>query len=287
MQIRFNLVFILATLFLLSSCSSNEEKLIGKWDVKYVEPSNAEELAKIFKGRVKANMKEKAPGNMLILNPDKTYFFSFGIGHVSISFGTWTLDNTNDTLRLVFSPADEQLPYLNSLKILDLDSKELTAQFGSDVESLNTAMDMMSFNYEKKDDKFDQSEYKVFTTPKLNMWRIKASQEQSEEQIKQRLRDALDFAIAYLHYNIEIESKSTPTQVIDPLPILFASNGIAVEPNDKWERLFFDQSEAESSYRILRQAFDDIKEVYIDEDLQKSPLKGNTYLLECLVKVLD
>jgi len=99
--------------------------------------------------------------------------------------------------------------------------------------------------------------------------------------IANRIKESLIFALNFFKYHRD-NDLSMNTEYLEPLPIFFATNGIALEKNENWNRLFYDEEDANVSYRILRGAFKALEDTPME--LHHKALSACIFNIEELLK---
>jgi hypothetical protein len=261
--------------------SCKEESLVGKWNLEYAEAmKSSKELMNKIAGRNSNAFvsKEKLPNNELVLKADSTYFYFWGSKNILISIGKWAYDT--DSMKIYLTPVDNTLPAFTLNIQSKVGNKLKTIVSGDDY-----TLDFMEFNY-KKANKNAIDPKNDYTTFAMNEWRINAKHKESEREIKNRLRGALQFACAYLQAQVDSKESGTRTNFLTSIPIRLASNGIAVKKDDRWESLFFDEEDAEMSYTILDNSFRKNMDIYIPDDIKKKPMHLNIFFLTNLMSYI-
>jgi hypothetical protein len=106
----------------------------------------------------------------------------------------------------------------------------------------------------------------------FNTWRIKPLQSETDEEIRKRLIDNLNYISAYMRVHMHGDFDGIHTAGIYS-PFFFAKNGLHLLDWQKtsyyWKNIFFNDIEAEKAYIIIKKAFDnaDIPQ-YSDDWLQ-------------------
>ena len=137
-----------------------------------------------------------------------------------------------------------------------------------------------TYNYKKSyaNTSFTESD---FMSLSFNSWRIPSDIKESETMIVNRIKESLNFALYFFKYHLD-NDLAINTKYITPLPIHFASNGIALEKTESWNHLFYDEEEANVSYRILGDAFKASARTPIE--LQRKALSASIFKIEELLK---
>lgn len=122
-----------------------------------------------------------------------------------------------------------------------------------------------------------------YNDPKLNVWQQKPSRPETDDELRKRVKNVLDYSIAYISTE-RLTNAVVPYHNM-PLPIYFGDNGMELQSSMKqeWVGMFYDESDATSAYNILKDAlFSDIK---IPQDIAGEEL--NMYLLGEVSKAVE
>ncbi|MDH6309215.1 hypothetical protein M2451_001786 [Dysgonomonas sp. PFB1-18] len=281
--------FTLLLIIIVITACSNEKKqtqIIGKWDLEFADLKSVLDLNSDKTPNAK-NRKEVLPDNQIILNADSTYFLVLSKLQ-NISFGKWSFNNDQIILKPT-DPSQDKLIFI--IDEIGSDKMKSRLDFAEKPLSDNYLYIYNYFEYRKQDPDFFKSSFSNYGNIDKNRWRIKASQPESEAQIRDRVRGALDFTLSYLKYNQEYISgqkkNSISLKILRNVPLFFASNGIQLEPNDDWAEIFYDDNDLQLSYSIWEKAFQGIKDVYISDEYKGKPLELNLYILEHLRDALN
>lgn len=140
------------------------------------------------------------------------------------------------------------------------------------------------FNYKKNNSiDLNRTTY-TFLSPELNKWRNPAQQKETKDEIRARVKNSLEYAAAYLKV-YESQDKSASLIFLTNLPFKFGRNGIRMENNTDWESLFYDLTDAKTSYKILADAFKASAD--IPNDLSRNPIGISIFILTELNKNIE
>jgi len=97
--------------------------------------------------------------------------------------------------------------------------------------------------------------------PALNKWRTHPAQPESNEAIKARLKQVINY---YSGYFANVSYNRVPYFKMEKLlcPIKFYSGGIGMKKfraADEWTKVFYDSTDAHKAHGMLDQAFDNLK----------------------------
>jgi hypothetical protein len=271
------LIFIL---FLISSCGNDKNNLIGQWNMKHLDfdPDNSRLLKMGINTYNRISFDHLATHHSFILAKDNFFIYSFGgSNNISVCIGNWEYLDSDSllTLNIVNSAIFGSL----KMKIKSLNNKNLifTLDMLGKGEIMKGAPGIFQFACYKAEKDICDSEYN-FASLKMNKWRIPSKHKEEKEQIKGRIEEGMDFAITFFKY-YKSKNKTVTTNILKPLPYVFASNGIGFEKNTDWENLFFDEEDANISYEIIQNAFIQSQKKIPDE-VQENPITLNLYILE-------
>jgi hypothetical protein len=93
-----------------------------------------------------------------------------------------------------------------------------------------------------------------------NNWRIKAVKEETDDEIRERVKQMLNYYAVYFDLIADRSTYFMPSRVI--LPIKFYQHGIGLktfDPESKFARLFYSTEQARFAYYVLEGAIDKAK----------------------------
>lgn len=254
-----NLAFAILTLFTLISCQ--KDNLIGEWNFNKVVETDDQKSASHFNDNFfKSGAVFAGNGNFLIIDDGTANPFQLNINQINQSYtrgpknrvvyGTWLRENNDSEIKLtILSDIKDNEIIINELKN---DGKQLKFEFKT--IDFNESLETLAFYYTKENNvDISKSKYNYMSS-ELNAWRIPAKTSEGYKAINNRVKQSLEFALMYYKY-CDNNELSLSLQYLKPLPLRFASNGIATSPNFDWESLFYDSDQAQMSYKIIRDAF--------------------------------
>jgi len=183
--------------------------------------------------------------------------------------GDWKYDKEND--KLVCTPVNQKQPIVfrvdtvkNDVLQIRWDSSALLA-FGGFHNSrlLNnngwfTRSRQTVFRLSPDDNSYSKEAKDPYSSEN-NKWRIKPTALESAAQIKQRVKDHIDFFIL-LYDDAQRNETNYVSYEWFVSPLVPASNGIALKHysrvQDQWEKCFYDSSQAMQGYQLLEKAFE-------------------------------
>lgn len=241
---------------LLASCT--EHKLTRKWTM-----TGTTETSLIF-SLLKALKDTSMPDpNSVVASYD--YFYRFYPDHTFTTgsktdfvHGTWELDGKNLTLKMENGKRTltYQLEELSSEKIV---LKLTDEKLGSNLSKLMA--DMMNVKLSDvrltgEADTYDYSEDDDIYGLALNVWRIKPTRRQSEAQLKERLRNHLDYVLAWLTVAIEREAGEMDLSNLTS-PIMLSVSGVGLkffDDSPEFNATFFDETDARTAHDLMTRA---------------------------------
>lgn len=196
-------------------------------------------------------------------------------GKIEESTGQWYM-NDNKQLLLQYKYLVEADKSLFTIKHYWHDSLRLENPIGRNKDTLYV-------NYILQKLRTNDSVPNLFD-PALNKWRTKPTQPESDETIKVRLKQVLDY---YSGYFANVSYNRIPYFNIEKLlcPIKFYSGGIGLKKfkaDDAWTKVFYDSTDAHKAHTILKHTFSDIKDYpdrgkdYVKEYIAALKIVANT-----------
>jgi|GEM_PF-4321094 len=243
--------FALLFSVLLSACST-EPTLTKKWTIDGVKVSTLlQEYDESFNALRESAVKFDF---FFRFYPDGS--FTAGSNRSALLTGSWAL--TNQDLTLDIAPFGKTMRF----KVQELSKTQLTLQLhtasrrvpndGSRMPRLVPQNVLLS----GAADNYDFSEKSDYYSLRLNAWRVKATQRESEAQLRERLLNHLDYLIAYLGVTIDREGGEVDLSELAS-PITMARNGIGLkffDDSEVWAASFFDQRDAKLAHGMLARA---------------------------------
>lgn len=185
-------------------------------------------------------------------------------GKIEASTGQWFI-NDNKQILLQYKYLVEQDKSLFTIRHYWHDSLQLE-------NPVSHNRDTLYVNYILQKLRTNDSVPDLFD-PALNKWRTKPVQPESDEAIRARLKQVIDY---YSGYFANISGNNIPYFNIEKLlcPIKFYSGGIGMKKfkaDDAWTKVYFDSTDAHKAHGMLDHAFDKLKGY---------PDRGNNFALE-------
>ncbi|UYW00408.1 hypothetical protein K5I29_07475 [Flavobacterium agricola] len=274
-----NLAILALLLVITSSCT--KDKLIGEWKFNKVVETDATKTASYFEKDFFTSEAIFA-GNGYFLMLDKGTANPFEMASAAYQpkdqmlYGTWQRTEETNKIKLLLLNA-KQNPILFIEEIKNDGDK---VQFKS---LINSNLNSLQFIFTKQNDTDLATKQYNFLAPDINTWRIPANQSEGYKQINNRVKQSLEFALLYYKY-CQKNSDHLSLNFLKPIPIRFASNGIATRKNENWDALFYDADQAAMSYKILKDAFKASKKI---PNNIKTPFEIGIYTLEQLIYNLE
>lgn len=236
---------------LLTACST-EPPLTKKWTIDGVKVSTLlQEYDESFNALRESAVKFDF---FFRFYPDGS--FTAGSNRSPLLTGTWARDA--QTLRLDIAPSGKTMRF----KVQELSKNQLTLQLRTASRRLpndGSAMPRLvpqNVLLSGAADNYNFSEETDYYSLRLNAWRLKATQRESEAQLRERLLNHLDYLIAYLGVTIDREGGEVDLSELAS-PITMARNGIGLkyfDDSEVWAAPFFDQRDAQRAYGMLARA---------------------------------
>jgi len=184
--------------------------------------------------------------------------------------GKWSLNEKDSVLSITENRITK--PFI---KILALSNKELRFSL---IHTDKMITEDMEFVFAKEDQELINSKFD-YTQKQYNNWRKRPYEPEDLEAISKRVKQCLEYSVAYLKYNLEQKNESVSLKELSFLPIDFYDNGIQLKDSEKipkWENVFFSKVDALNGYEIIRQVI--TNDFSLPEG--KSGLELNIYILE-------
>lgn len=253
----FRRVFGLFILISVGACIPNPESNYGKWEFYQVININSNQII---------DSKKLEFGSSIYISQDGYFLMSMlGVNDVfsltenssdgiifldryhtdfqtQVLFGKW---NNDDKKKLKLEVYNYNFKKPIVFDIQKIKNKEFDF-------CINTNKKFI-YQYKKTEEDTKKSDYD-FVKPEYNRWRFFAKNPETDEEIKNRVIQAIDFAIVYMKYHREQELYAG-IDFLEPLPFYFAANGFRMQQDSAWEKLFYNLEEANKSYKILAEAF--------------------------------
>jgi hypothetical protein len=160
--------------------------------------------------------------------------------HEDIQFGKWSFNNDDKTIHVKYENGKEV-----NYKIKAIGTKDLTLlKLNGDKEKIVLVADG------KQEQDYKDDPYYFIN----NSWRIKPKHSETEEEIKERLKQCIRFYVLFFNDDIK---KSSTTILFHGLPSCFNwySGGIGLQHQDeldaKWIDCFYNKDQAMEAYNIV------------------------------------
>ncbi len=245
--------FILLFSALLLTACATEPILTKKWTIDGVKVSTLlQEYDESFNALRESAVKFDF---FFRFYPDGS--FTAGSNRSPLLTGTWAL--TGHDLMLDLAPSGKTMRF----KVRELSKTQLTLQMHTASRRLPDAGSSTMPRVVPQNvllsgaaDNYDFSEKTDYYSLRLNAWRLKATQRESEAQLRERLVNHLDYLIAYLGVTIDREGGEVDLSELAS-PITMARNGIGLkffDDSEVWAASFFDQRDAQLAHGMLARA---------------------------------
>lgn len=249
---KFKTLLVFAGFLLFTACST-EPTLTKKWTIDGVQVST---LLHDYDESFNALRESAARFDFFFrFYPDGS--FTAGSNRSSLLTGTWTLADQNLTLHM--EPSGKNMRF----RVREMTENQLTLSLytvsrrpPNDRPSTMPRVVPQSVLLSGMADNYDFSEESDYYSLRLNTWRVKATGRESEEQLRGRLVNHLDYLIAYLGVTIDREGGEVDLSELNS-PITMASNGIGLkffDDSNVWSTCFFDHRDARQAHRMLVRA---------------------------------
>jgi hypothetical protein len=253
-----SLSLLLIILFLALSCNPQKSKLKERW----VLLENKTRLSKDFESfnqviidltgpRSNVRYKSAISGSFLQLNSGNNYNFRIGSIYTQ---GKWNLKNDST---LVFAAGKDTIPMQiikcvnDTLQVRFISGHNLANYLDAFTESITLTFIPDTITYYTSNNPYSF---------KANEWAVKAKHKLTEQEIKDKLVNFIDYLIMVLK-----DSRKNENYIeLITNPINVASNGLSLinsrEVDPEWRNLFYDDEGFKIAYQILLRAFEsDIK----------------------------
>lgn len=244
------LVIALSILGLFLTACQPTDPLLTTWKIARVtyEPSGRATPESIERGRQIQEMSASLQNSTFALYPNQcSAFFSTKTPYRQ---GTWSRDDDRLTLTLGESGSAYSFEILaqdeNTLVLILLDTRtsegELVISCQKSQQYLYNGVDLLS--------------------PEENTWRIKPTQKETEEQVKARAIQHLDYLIKYFECVKENKQGYFETGIVSS-PFVFYAHGLGLSRETpfalRWRESFFDEENADRAFTYLRAALRSVK----------------------------
>ena len=275
------ILFIIMLVSIISCGTSPREKLMGNWNFvnSIAKRQHISFEYHAFRSSImfsKENFLFIDGGTLDVFNLSHSFTDTVAKSQTKVYFGSWILNEKDSLITLNVKNREQKFPLILSIKSVD-EKNFLFVLNNTDNSDFN---DYYTYNYKKSYDKTLFPENDFMSLP-FNLWRIPSDKKESETMIANRIRESLNFALHFFKYHVD-NDLTINTEYLNPLPIYFANNGIALEKSESWNHLFHDEEDVNVSYRILEGAFR--ASVKTPVELQKKALSASIFKIEELLK---
>jgi hypothetical protein len=218
-------IFAVILVLIQLSCTSGKEKLDKLWFYTYSSGDSKNEDTAL------------TPASFLNLQADKTYTLDFG----GFDYGRW---ESNNGLLLLASSKGRTISF------------QIKHFFGNELSLSDDKRVVM--NFEGGRYKFSSAAGNPFSAEN-NQWRIPATKKESEEKLKNRLRNHCKFYETYFMWALENDLNSVDVRSTPSL-IKIYGNGFALKKFDElpvmWRSYFHDDEDCQKANDIIKNIFD-------------------------------
>src|SRR5688572_19626655 len=188
-------------------------------------------------GTVQNDKAEADPASFLYLQPNNTYTRDFK----KFEYGHW---KRHDSVLLLTN--DQKITVSFPLKLISGNELELRTKDG------------IILNFERQTAKFSSSADNPFSIEN-NQWRITAAKKESDQELRNRLRNHFRFHEVYFKWALDaklpgIDVRSTPS------PIKIYGNGFALKDFDElpalWRSYFYDEEDCRKANDMIKDIFE-------------------------------
>jgi hypothetical protein len=267
----YTLLFCIISI-LLFSCKEPQEKISERWVFTHLQTPASKAMAKAFDPAVLdemfAGLDKKVQGNRLVLEKDGT---CFGVLMNCYFTGTWSWSNVGPMVVTqidypkkmnlkwqVYKQARKQVDFMvdagNLVQLYQLDTSNNDRS-----ETLAWLKDQTgewTMIAERERAGFDQQNPDPWS-PAMNRWRLKPTQSESRQQLKDRVRNHLQFMNSFFDF-ICRDERFWVSQDWFFSPIKTGNSGTALVKERsipaKWYQCFYDSAQAKQGYYMLQTA---------------------------------
>ncbi len=218
---------LVVLLFSQMSClfQQNKKRLDGLWFFTHSSSTDQKDSAEI------------TPASFLNLQPDHTYTRDFK----KFEYGQW---KRNDSVLLLTN--ERQITTSFPVKLVSRNELELTSSEGD------------ILNFEQQPAKFSSASDDPFSVDN-NHWRITATKKETEQELKNRLRNHFGFYEAYFKWALDAKLSSIDVRST-PSPIKIYGNGFALKNFDElpasWRSYFYDKDDCQKANDMIKDIFE-------------------------------
>lgn len=253
----------------LSACKRDASDLmIGRWDFTSLEMPGMRDFLSEIKDQgedVATAQKKFLLGNKLILRKDSTFDLVMLKQYIH---GNWKYDKENRNLFLKDASANKlnmtvRVDSVNATRLIfDIDEFSLNK-----IVNLHEADDnyyglLLNKSYCQFYLDIDRDHYSDLKDDPYsienNKWRVKPFEQESDQQIKERVLNHLDFWQNLFADAQEFDRPYVSYNWFDS-PLVVAVNGVQLEfyneHKNEWDQNFFDSVDANKGYQMMRKCF--------------------------------
>jgi hypothetical protein len=210
-------LFAVLMMILSTSCVSQKQLLCRTWI--YTFKINSSDKVQSYQGEDSV----LTPANFLNLKKDGSFTIDFG----SFEYGSW--DEKNDTVFLKDHQGKTTPFFISSVSL----------------NQMRISMNEAAYSFEGIPDKFSKSDNDPFSKEN-NLWRIPATHKESDEEIKQRLKNHFKFWEKYFGWALNNEIETVDVRATPSL-IKIYGNGFTLRSQEdlspKWVSYFYDEND--------------------------------------------
>ncbi len=220
-------VILIALLYSQTNClfQQNKKRLDGLWFFTHSSETDQNDSAAI------------TPASFLYLAPDHTYTRDFK----KFEYGQW---KRNDSVLMLTN--EQQVTTSFPIKLL----------LGNELRLKSAERPIL--NFEKQPAKFSSAADNPFSVDN-NRWRITATKKETEQEIKNRLKNHFGFYEAYFKWALDAKLNSIDVRST-PSPIKIYGNGFALKNFDElpasWRSYFYDEDDCQKANDIIKDIFE-------------------------------
>ena len=288
----------IAPIFLLiwiSSCNflSNEGNIQNRWDFTYSNAPLISEKVKELK-----DVPSIDPYQQIFLGSKFIFRSNHDFDLVLFDnyyHGNWQLDEKKELLQLSFPNSSKRISLkvdsiTNEVLQLKIDSANFMKfiNFRNPINTTEGWFDkrLTTFKFTMDDEHYSNISLDPYSIEN-NKWRVKPQQLEAHQQLKQRVKNHLQF-FRLLFVDAIKNEKDFVAYNWFVSPLKPANNGIGLKTYKKvkeaWESCFYDTLQAKQGYDILYKAFD--KEIKFPEK-EEDKYKRSLNMIEQVIKNMD
>jgi len=265
--------FLLFSLSFLLSCKEPREKISERWVFTHLQTPASKAMAKAFDPRVLdemfAELDKKIQGNRLVLEKNGS---CYGVLMNCYFTGTWTWSNVGPMVVTqidypkkmnlkwqVHKQGGKQVDFMvEANNLAQLYQLEPNNEDNSEILPwLQAQKGEWSITAEREKEDFDQMHPDPWS-PEMNHWRLKPNQPETRQQLKERVRNHLQFLNSFFDFICRDERYWVSQDWFFSI-VKTGNNGTALiaEKNipQKWINCFYDSAQAVQGYYMMKTAF--------------------------------